>query len=309
MERPFKAVASAFRLDGCRCPCKAKPPNCSIRQPVPWQFAGQDAHDGLIFGMAPILQTHLPHAPWMDPRTARLPGVLPLQADGWITLDDAFAGQMAERDRLIATTPQTVHAMQPRAIPAARELYEIILDQLGRRAGYGFGQTTARRPDGAEVPLDPDQPLLTLGRLVQEDLCLLEQDEAEHILTGAILCFPASWTLAQKLGHPMTRIHNPVPSYDGNIAQRVQRMFDAIRPEQPLWRANSLIYDDPTLHQPRLEGERRPAPVSRIYARSERQCFVRLPKTRAVVFAIHTYVVRMDDLAQDVAQGLRDLHS
>ena len=106
----------------------------------------------------------------------------------------------------------------------------------------------------------------------------------------------------------MTRIHTPVASYDGDIAKRVQRMFDAIRTEQPLWRANSLIYDDPTLHQPRLEGERRPRPIEKTYARSERQSFVRLPKTRAVVFAIHTYVVRMADLAPDVAQGLRDLH-
>lgn len=258
--------------------------------------------------MRPILQSHLPHPPWMDPRTARLPGVLPLQGDSWITVDDAFAGQMAERDRLIAATPHTVHALQERAIPAARELYATVLQALGRRGDYAFSKTWVRRPDGCEVALDPDQPLLTLGRLVQEDLCLLQQDHAEHILTGAILCFPASWTLAQKLGHPMTRIHTPVPTYDVDIAKRVQRMFDAIRPEQPLWRANSLIYDDPTLHQPRLEGERRPAPVTKIYARSERQCLIRLPKTRAVVFAIHTYVVRMDALAPDVAQGLRDLH-
>ena len=113
------------------------------------------------------------------------------------------------------------------------------------------------------VPLDPDQPLLTLGRLFQEDFCILEQTGPEHALTAAILCFPASWTLSQKLGRPMTEIHIPVESYTPDIARRVQRLFDAIRPDQPLWRANSLIYDDPTLHQPRLEGERRPRPWHR----------------------------------------------
>lgn len=258
--------------------------------------------------MRPILQSHLPFAPWMDPRTARLPGTLPLQGEGWLTVDDAFAGQMAERDRLIALSPQTVHAMLPRANAAAEELYATVLDALARNKDYVLTPRSARRPDGCDVPLDPEQPLLTLGRLVQEDLCLLEQDKLEHILTGAILCFPASWTLAQKLGQPMTRIHSPVPHYDLDIAKRVQRMFDAIRPEQPLWRANSLIYDDPTLHQPRLEGARRPAPVLKLYARSERQCLIRLPKTRVVVFAIHTYVVRMNALAPDVAQALLALH-
>jgi dimethylamine monooxygenase subunit A len=259
--------------------------------------------------MVPILQSSLPFAPWMDPRTSKLPGVLPLLEDDWTWVDDAFAGQMAERDRLIASYPDAVHAMQDRSGPAANELYEIILEKLQHRAGYEVTSRSVRRPDGVEVALDQELPLLTLGRLVQEDLCLLEQDDTEHVLSGAILCFPASWTLAQKLGRPLTKIHSPVASYDADIARRVQRMFDAIRPEQPLWRANSLIYDDPTLHQPRLEGVRRPRPVENVYARSERQCFVRLPKTRAVVFAIHTYVVRMTDLAPDVAQGLRDLHA
>ena len=258
--------------------------------------------------MKPILQSHLPFAPWMDPRTSRLPGTLPLAGGEWTCVDDAFAGQMAERDRLIAAHPDLVHALQDRAKPASQELYETVLNALRLRPGYNVSAQTVCRPDGVVVPLNPSEPLLTLGRLVQEDLCLLEQTDAEHVLTGAILCFPASWTLAQKLGRPMTQIHVPVESYTDDIARRVQRLFDAIRPEQPLWRANSLIYDDATLHQPRREGERRPRPVAKTYARSERQCLIRLPQTRAVVFAIHTYVVAMSDLPPDVAQGLRDLH-
>ena len=258
--------------------------------------------------MIPILQSYLPFAPWMDARTARLPGILPLTEGHWTLQDDAYAGQMAERDRLIAATPTRVHALQDRAIPAAQELYAMLLDILSARPGYQIAADAILRPDGISVPLDPAQPLLTLGRLFQEDFCMLEQDGPEHILTAAILCFPASWTLAQKLGRPMIQIHRPVDSYTPDIARRVQRLFDAVRAGQPLWRANSLIYDDPTLHQPRLEGERRPRPVAKTYARSERQCLIRLPQTQAVVFAIHTYIVRMTDLAPDVAQGLRDLH-
>lgn len=258
--------------------------------------------------MTPILQSRLPFAPWMDPRTARLPGVLPLADDDWTCVDDAFGPQMAERDRLIAERPDLVHALQDRAMPAAVELYASILATLSHRAGYRVSSGSVCRPDGVDVPLYPDQPLLTLGRLVQEDLCLLQQSDDEHVLSGAILCFPAGWTLAQKLGRPLGQIHLPVENYTPDIARRVQRMFDAIRPEQPLWRANSLIYDDPSLHQPRPEGAPRPRPVAKTYARSERQCLIRLPQTRAVVFSIHTYVVCMTDLAPEVAQGLRDLH-
>lgn len=254
--------------------------------------------------MTPILQSRLTFAPWMDPRTWRLPGILPVEGDDWLRLDDAFAGQMAERDRLIAGHLDAVHALLPDAISAAGELLEMVLARLSVTDGYRVGAGQVLRPDGVTVPLDRDQPLVTLGRLVQADLCLLQRQGTEHALTGAILCFPASWTLAQKIGRPMTGIHVPVAPYDDNIAKRVQRLFDAIRVGQPLQRWNALVYDDPTLHQPRAEGQHRPPPQNRVFLRSERQCLLRLPQTGAVVFAIHTSVVRMADLDPAARDGM-----
>ena len=252
--------------------------------------------------MTPILQTALPFAPWMDPRTNRLPGVLPLEGDDWLRVDEAFGAQMAERDRLLAGMPDLVHALLPQAVPAATELYRRVLARLAAEPGYDVQPDRVLRPDGVTVPLDPSQSL------VQEDLCLLEAEGDEHVLTGANLCFPASWTLAQKIGRPLSAIHIPVPSYDDGITRRVQRMFDAIRPEQPLWRGNSLLYDDPTLFQPRPEGVHRPRPVEKTYLRSERQCLLRLPETRAVVFTIHTYVLRRSDLPPDAEAAILALY-
>lgn len=257
--------------------------------------------------MTPVLQKTLPFAPWMDPRTARLPGIMPVEGDDWLRIDEAFAGQMAERDRLIAATPDLVHALLPQGRAAADELYATVIARLRASPDYSAEPGLMRRPDGVSVALDPVRPLMTLGRLVQEDLCLLRSEGDEHVLTGAILCFPAGWTLAQKIGQPLTGIHVPVPGYDASIAARVQRLFDAIRPEQPLWRGNSLLYDDPTLFQPRIEGQPRPPVSLNAYVRSERQCLLRLPQTRAVVFTIHTYVVRADDVDPDALARLHAL--
>ena len=255
--------------------------------------------------MTPILQSRLPEAIWMIPATARLPGILPVTGEDWLRVDDAYAGQMAERDRLIATAPETVHALLPEAAEAAGELLDKVLDRLTRLPGFCHRGDDIQRPDGQQVMIDREAPLLTLGRLVQPDFCILTPDgKGEHLLSGAVLCFPASWTLAQKIRHPLTRIHVPVPEYDPRMAARVQRLFDAVRPEQPLWRGNALIYDDPTLHQPRLEGEARPRPVHNLYLRSERQCLLRLPRSGAVVFAIHTTVLRMADLAPEARDAL-----
>ena len=97
---------------------------------------------------APILQSRLPFAPWMDPRTARLPGVLPVEGDDWLRVDDAYAGQMAERGRLIAGQPEAVHAMLGSARPAAEELHDVILARLARTPGYQVGAQEVLRPDG-----------------------------------------------------------------------------------------------------------------------------------------------------------------
>jgi hypothetical protein len=88
------------------------------------------------------------------------------------------------------------------------------------------------------------------------------------------------------------RIHVPVESYDADVGRRVQRLFDGLRPGRPLMRANLLWNRSPALHAPRREGEPKPPPApGETYLRSERQCLVRLPRTGAVIFTIHTVVV------------------
>ena len=246
-----------------------------------------------------ILHDALPVKPWMDPRLKRLPGILPMEPGDWLRVDEAYAGQMAERERLLAEIPDRVTGAMPGSEPAVAELAEAVeaaLPSLGfRREGAGW-----LCPDGRVVP--DDLPVLErLGRLVQEDLCLMEAGpDGHHGLTAAVLCFPASWTLSEKLGRGLPGIHRPVAVYDESLAARVQRLFDAIRPEQPLWRMNMLDYVDPALFQPRREDEKRPPDTRRRgYIRCERQGLRRLPRTRAVVFSIHTYLIRRESLSPE----------
>lgn len=247
-----------------------------------------------------ILNAALPFAPWMAPAGQRLPGVMPLPMQDWLLVNDAYAPQMAERARLLRDQPDDVLATLPAAKGAAEELLELILPLLPSK-GFTLDGGHVMRPDGVTIALDHARPLWTLGHLVQEDLCLLQKPAGadEHVLTAAVLCFPSSWTLSQKLGRAMMRIHAPVAPYDDQMGTRVQRMFDTIRPEQPLWRANILRYDNPALYQPRLEFAPKDKRADGPYFRSEKQGLVRLPHTGAVVFSIHTVVVPMTALTDD----------
>ena len=65
--------------------------------------------------MRVIVQQQLPTIPWLVPALARLPGVLPLSMADWLVVDDAFGGQMALRDQLLAERTDAVYAMTPGA--------------------------------------------------------------------------------------------------------------------------------------------------------------------------------------------------
>jgi len=233
-----------------------------------------------------ILNAHLPIKAWLDPKTSRLPGVQPVAINDWLQRSDALDAQIKYRRDLVARKRETVFQTTPEAEAAFAELRDII---------------------HAEAPQDwtrSDHPLLEAAVNIQEDLCILQKQGDAHILTAAVMCFPSSWDLRQKIGRSISSIHEPVPEFSP-VSHIVERMLSAIRVEQPLGRANFLIYTDPELHQPRGEGIAKPIdPHAPRYIRVERQTFRRLPETHAVVFAIHTYVVAEDALSQDEHSAL-----
>ena len=69
-------------------------------------------------------------------------------------------------------------------------------------------------------------------------------------------------------------------------------------------RSNALVYADPDLHHPHRGSDKLRDAGQAGFIRSERQCMVRLPETQAVVFSIHTYLVREADLTPEQAVGL-----
>lgn len=240
--------------------------------------------------MVEILQEKLPHE-MLEERA--LPGVQPLDEDDWLRVDDAYAAQMAHRRALLATRRDEVYWQDPDADTAAREVVEQALKLLPN-LGFEISDTQCRCPDGQSVSLDGDAPLVVLGQLVQEDICIMDKRGDEHVLVAACLCFPASWRLSEKVGRPLIGIHDTVDEYDAGIARRVQRLFDGVQVGRPMWRYNRLWYDDPELFQPRSAlAPRRivPGAAEAAYQRAERQCIVRMPDTGAVVFSIHSYVV------------------
>lgn len=143
---------------------------------------------------------------------------------------------------------------------------------------------------------------------VQEDLTVLLRRDDGWYLEGGVVCFPSRWDFPSKVGSHIAQVHAPVPHYADELAEKVDRFLDRLRPGRPAWRRLWVFHDDPSLHQPVPPPADRPvAPVPEgWWVRSERQCLVALPATGGILFVIRTQLLPMAGLAErpDVARRM-----
>ena len=213
---------------------------------------------------------------------------------------------MAYRDRILTEAGTRAADALPDAADAVAELFGSLATHVLKRYPDRFRQAEGglRRADGATVPRDAS--ITTLGRLVQEDFCLLDRPDGadEHRLIAANLCFPSHWRLPDKLGRPLLAIHAPAPGYAEGLGARVERVHAALAVERPLQRLNYSIQSTPELRLYDVRHGRSTPDV--FYLRVERQTLRRLPETRAVVFGIKTYATPFEDLPTEAQATLAD---
>jgi dimethylamine monooxygenase subunit A len=247
------------------------------------------------------------YRPFLDGPWRLAMGIKALDLSEWIEIDDCFLGQLTERRRLLAERREKVVAVLPESRTGQEELLELLLDHLPKRFPEHYRRHEGRFENRAtgehfEIEAWAGRPLELAGRLVQEDLCLMQRSEAGYRLVAAVLCFPAHWRLADKLGRPLEAIHDPVPGFGERLAAPVDRFFVNIQVERPVWRVNWSLVDTPTLFLP-PEHRGRPREIAaegageELWLRTERQTLRRLQRSGDVVFGIHTSV---DPLAEAI---------
>ena len=195
----------------------------------------------------------MPHYSFLDGPYRLTMGLHALEPGAWLEPGADTAQQMAERRRLLAEHPAEVVAALPESVPAQQELFALVLAHLAEHFPDRWqraGGALVDRLSGECFPSDAAAPLATLGRMVQEDFCLMQASPQGYRLTAAVLCFPAHWRLADKLGRPLDAIHEPVPGFEARLARPVDRFFASLRTERPVWRVNWSLVDTPELFRP-----------------------------------------------------------
>ena len=254
-------------------------------------------------------------------------GLMPLALKDWIEPDTQCAAELTEKERLLTERHEEVFAALPEANPGAAETLALLVEYLPSRFPALYRRNGERLDNLAtgqqwEVHNTPLHPLDLAGRLVQEDLCLMQwrADTRVYHLVGASLCFPTRWRLADKIGQPLNAIHAPIPGYAEQLATSMDKFFDRLKVEKPVWRLNWSLMDDPTLFQP--TGHGRTGTNTHItpenagdalWLRMERQTLRRLPHSHDILFTIRVYIrplaqlATQPDRAAQLAAALRAL--
>lgn len=244
-------------------------------------------------------------------------GLFTVSDPAWFELDERYMDEMAERRRLLHEHHAEVFAALPESDAARTETLAAIADHLARYQRDCFardGTTLHNRITGEtwDIAAPSHDPLEVAGRLVQEDLCLVQNIDAVPVLTAAVLCFPSRWRLAEKIGRALAQVHGPVPLYGERLARPVDGFMRHLKPGHIAARLNWSVLDDATLFQP--AGKWRQANNAAVtpqnagdmlFLRVERQTLRRMPHTDAILFGIRVHVYRLGRAIANAATAAR----
>lgn len=259
------------------------------------------------------------HTPYSGRKTPFSIGLEPLDPSNWLEPDSDIGRYLDEKRHLFASRYDDVFQARPDTEAAQSEVLDLLVGYLPARHpdiyAIEAGGMRIAGPDRLEALDDPARPPLErAARLVQDDLVLMRKGPEGYELAAAAVCFPSSWTLAEKFDRPLDAIHGPVPGYAGKMARRLNLIFERLPADQIVWRTNWSVYDSDRLPAFRSGSEfaqfSKDTDFDRAFLRVERQTLRRLPISGDLLFTIMIYVDPLNRLRDHpdrrlLAEGLR----
>lgn len=207
---------------------------------------------------------------------------------------------LAERRRWLAADPDAYCFLLPEGEPLLTDCLKLAHEWRSL-----VDEGVAAIASGAS----PKARCLELARHWEPDFLLLQPDDTGTFqLVGGSVCFPSSWSLAEKAGQPLASIHAPVPGLNPQLGRSIDAFLARLAPG-PAWlrhnwglsRTNELN-QHPSRNLPRLDSETAPDAV---WLRVEHQALVSLPQTGGVLFGIRIAHHPLTAVKQDATAAPR----
>lgn len=228
-----------------------------------------------------------PYLPFLNGPLSLAPGLKPIEPETWLR-PDTEAHVLTEKRALMQAQRADVLA-----IDAPEDRLEPVAAAVLAGAAAPGGWPTA---------------LEAAASAVSDDICVLMRDgEGLWRLRAASLCAPTFWRLSEKIGEPLSGLHQPVTGANPGMVGRVHRMFNALRPGQVLERFNWTVQPGTerfTPDQAPFKAKAAALPeegaLDALWLRVERQTISKLESTGDVIFTIR---VSIDPLRAALAEA------
>lgn len=239
-------------------------------------------------------------------------------------IENTYLDSTNLRRKYVETYPDKVMHCHPnwRTTEAVREFYELTIHFLCDRYPQYFKvehekNTVLNLINNDSFPYDgskedPKVLLRVLASNIEEDFLIMlkdnpEEEDEEYILRSSLTGSPAGFDPSQNFDQPISAIHGPVPQYKGRLASPMSRFFNKLEPKDLWQRGNWSIQTNNVLfkledHHGRDGEEIHQLKVADIdfdnacYMRCERQILTRMPKSRANIMLVRTYLTPVKQL-------------
>lgn len=246
---------------------------------------------------------------------------LDFDKESWIEVDNHFRRYQTDKiARLESANAEKLWGSLPGSEDACLEVFELISDYLPKRYPKIYQRTsTGMAVAGCEhVDFAGVHPLVSVSKMIQDDIAIMiEGQDGQYYLRAGSILLAGFWKLEDKLGMSLPQIHNSgdVPHYQTKLQASMDRYISKLKVDKPIVRNNYFIQNDASLPWSKSIGEEFPAEghhepigwdaattiptIHDLHFRSERQSLRRLPRSKAILFTIRTYIHPIVDLVKE----------
>ena len=242
------------------------------------------------------------------PYTRSLPpfaiGLKPIEdMSTWLIFDDEYERYHNEKRMLLERDRDQHFCAEDGTVDSQNEVLDLIIEHLNT---YHPGTIDISDDDLITIlPLGKtlsrqsyaETPLILASLLVQEDLVLMRKRPEGWSLVAAFVAFPSSWDLKEKFTKTLSQIHAPVPGLPGRPSQVIERVFNSLQEDIPVYRQSWSLYDDGVLPHPSAHNERtrnwmrdRQDPEGLLHVRIEHQSLQRLQRSGDILFTVRILI-------------------
>tara|TARA_Y100000590_G_scaffold122454_1_gene140170 strand:+ start:13 stop:867 length:855 start_codon:yes stop_codon:yes gene_type:complete len=243
------------------------------------------------------------HTPYRNGDGGVKVGLEPIEEADWLEIDNLFDSEIELKKKLYESYYKEIHQELDLSLKSQQELLEMLKTHLNQY-----------HPNHKFTTTETSAPLKNASLMVQEDLVLMLPKKEKYFLGAASLCAPSNWSLKEKFNGSLLELHKDVPSYEREIGNRVNNLFNKLPNDRIFQRFNWSIYEEATLFQPaksksfveRSKTITNKNAGDRLFIRVERQTIRRLPETKAIAFTIRVHVDPLSSIKDDLSL-VRDL--